>query len=178
MSMNSDIFHEGLNKALGVSNKTFKDIKNVFDNVFTGGKVSYQKENPIDAPDTFNKDKLLQAIRYNETRGEKDPYSYYRSSGSKVLGRALGAYQVTEGELKTYGKKFLGKDIAADDFLKNPTAQDNYMQAKINHGMNDLKLNPAEILATHRGGYTNPDKAMVKYKTYVDSGMKAYNNLQ
>ena len=48
-----------------------------------------------------NINRLRKALMKNETGGVKtDPYTFSKKSGSKTLGRDLGAYQVTEGELK------------------------------------------------------------------------------
>lgn len=123
---------------------------------------------------------LREAIAYNETRGEKEPYSYYRFSGDPNLKDALGRYQITEGELDTYGKLYLGKNVTRDEFLSDPKIQDTYIDSKIKYGITERKLSVPEILVTHTGGLGNlsPEtlaKREKQYPGYLTEGLKKYN---
>lgn len=114
------------------------------------------------------------AVGNNETGGEKTPYSFYRFSGNKSLGNALGRYQITEGELKTYAKRLLGQTVTSRQFLSTPKLQDKYMDAKIEY-LKAKGLSVEEILAAHRGGFSDLSKMADKvkqYKGYVDKAME------
>lgn len=140
------------------------------------GHDTYQSDKP-DKP-SIEVPKLLDAIRNNETRGEKDPYNFSRSSGSTTQGKALGAYQVTEGELKTYADRFLGHDVTPKEFLSSPELQDSYMENKIKWMSEVKKLSIEEIIAAHRGGFGDLTKAGEKveeYGKYVKAAMDQYN---
>lgn len=98
---------------------------------------------------------LRQAIGTNETGGidQEKQYGYSKSSGSKKLGKDLGKYQVTEGELKSYGKQFLGAAVTAKEFLDDPNLQDKYMTNKIRF-LTSEGLSPDQIAAVHSQGMT------------------------
>mgnify|MGYP001574589645 FL=1 len=100
-----------------------------------------------------NTEPFKQKISYNETRGvQGDVYSFRQPSGSKTLGDAIGKYQVTEGELKTYAKRYLGRDVGSVEFRLSPNLQEQYMDAKIRYLRRALHQPDDEILAIHRGG--------------------------
>ncbi len=135
--------------------------------------------NANQAAAAVNIPKLVDAIKYNESRGEKSPYSFAQPSGSSTLGRALGAYQITEGELKTYAKKYLGFNITPQQFLANPQLQDQYMQSKAN-SLSSRGLNVQQIMAVHRyGGSDLTPEGLAKVSKaaaqYIQSGMQRYN---
>jgi hypothetical protein len=120
-----------------------------------------------------NINKMLEVFRHQESRGEKNPYSFSQYSGVENLGDALGAYQVTEGELRTYGKKYLGKDVTAKQFLENPKLQDTYMTNKIIDFENRYKFSVPEMFGAHRGGIggrSNPN-----YQQYIQEAVNLYN---
>lgn len=119
--------------------------------------------------------KTLKTIRHLESRGESDPYNFNRDSGQKKQGKALGAYQVTEGELATYSKKYLGAQISPEQFNKSQELQDKYMTNKVNRMINEYDMSLEEILAVHRGGITYPEQALKKYAQYVKEGIIEYN---
>jgi hypothetical protein len=127
-----------------------------------------------------NPAELIKAIKYNETRGEKSPYTFRQPSGIKKYGDALGAYQIIEAELDTYGKRFLGKKVTADEFMKSKPLQDLYVANKVKY-LSEKGLTPEEILAVHRGGMSDLtkeglNKKIKQYAGYVDSGISQYNN--
>lgn len=113
------------------------------------------------------------AIKQNETRGVKtDPYRFSKPSGSPALGKDLGAYQVTEGELKTYSPRFLGgQKLTANAFMASSTAQDKYTENKVQYYL-DKGYTLAQIADIHRSGYKNSDvPGGTKYQNpaYVES---------
>lgn len=126
----------------------------------------------------LNKQKFLSGIASNETDGVKgNPYSFSQPSGNSKLGKALGKYQVTEGELKTYGKKYLGQSMTPQQFLASTTAQDNYMynkaQALVSEG-----YTPEDIADIHNKGIKNSYPAgSGKYQNpeYVNNFSLIYN---
>jgi hypothetical protein len=116
------------------------------------------------------------AIKQNETGGVKtDPYKFYKPSGIESLGNDLGAYQVTEGELKTYSPRYLGgQNINANDFLTSSTAQDKYIDNKIKYYL-DKGYTPEDIADIHRSGYTKsfpPGSGKYQSPKYVESFKK------
>lgn len=122
--------------------------------------------------------KFLNAIAYNETNTIKEPYSYHKFSGSKTLGDDLGKYQVTEGELKTYGKRYLGRVPTKQEFLSSPELQDEYMTAKYNY-LKGQGYSDAEIADIHRRGIKNAQpKGKDTYQSpeYVKSFLAQLNN--
>jgi hypothetical protein len=132
------------------------------------------KKNDVDVP------KLVETIKYNESRGEKNPYGFSQFSGIKKLGKALGAYQITEGELATYAKRYLGKTVTAKEFLANPKLQDEYIKNKV-ESLAKRGLTVEEILAAHRVGASDlTDEGLAKIKkqaeAYIASGMTVYKN--
>jgi len=123
-------------------------------------------------------DRILKAIANNETSTVKgDPYSFSKPSGNKALGNDLGKYQVTEGELKAYAGRYLGKPITSKEFLTNPTAQDTYMTNKINM-LSKQGYTPPQIADIHRRGMTNssaPGTTTYQDPVYVNKFNQTYN---
>lgn len=139
-------------------------------------KETYIKE--VSEKPKVDTPKLITAIKYNESRGEKEPYSFSQPSGTSTLGHALGAYQITEGELKTYAKRYLGKVVTAAEFLASPELQDEYIKNKI-EALAKRGLSVEEIMAVHNKGASDltPEglaKVKEKAKEYIKSGMDIY----
>lgn len=138
------------------------------------------KRQPVPAPAIMplDKTKFLAAIGAVETGGLRvDPYKYSRPSGRKDLGRALGKYQVTEGELKTYGSKYLGAPITPNQFLASTTAQDNYVLNKANTLLNQ-GYTPQDIADIHNQGITKSFPAgsgQYQSPDYVNKFNQIYN---
>jgi len=119
-------------------------------------------------------------IAYNESRGEKHPYTFSRPSGSKELGKALGKYQVTEGELKSYAQRYIGKAVTPQEFLRSPKLQEQYMLAKIMRFML-LGYKPEEIADIHRSGFTTagePGEGKIRNKGYTKSFLNVKNFME
>ncbi len=112
-------------------------------------------EAPLVNPKHEYTTRVREAIAHNESRGVKgDPYMFSRESGMAALGKALGRYQITEGELKTFGPKYLGQNVSAEQFLKSRALQDNYMNTKIAK-LSEQGYTPENIADIHRAGFTN-----------------------
>lgn len=139
------------------------------------GTTRYEAPNPH--PKHVFTQRVREAIAHNETRGVKgDPYIFTKNSGMKSLGRALGRYQITEGELKTYGPKYLGQNVSAEQFLKSRALQDTYMNTKIAK-LSEKGYTPQNIADIHFSGYTNsgpPGYTKYQSPAYVESFNKAF----
>lgn len=115
--------------------------------------------------------KLREAIGKAETRGVKNPYSFKQPSGSSTLGDALGKYQVTVGELKTYATQYLGKQITPEKFLASQQLQDRYMDGKI-AALQAKGITPERIAEIHRGGMNSKPGSRADYSASVINFMK------
>lgn len=133
-------------------------------------KPAEAKPNPKEA---YNLNNILKVIRHQETRGQLSPYRFVRFSGDDKQGNANGAYQVTDGELKTYAKRYLGRQVNSDEFLKNPKLQDQYMSNKISDWINRYKMDLPNIFVSHRGGI---NARIPDYQQYVDEAVNLYNS--
>ena len=118
-------------------------------------------------------DDLIEAIARAETGGvsrdELERYSFKRYSGKKQLGYALGKYGVTEGELKTYSQRYLGRNVSAEEFLNNPALQDAYMENKLTY-WRERGIDDDNLIALHRGGL---NAQVSQYQDYVNK-VKSY----
>lgn len=177
-----------LRDLLGQKTTALRDkIAEFADRITPDNTITYTAERepeptPSEEDTTYEHQGLIDAIAYNETRGEGEDeqrYAFHRDSGVKELGRARGKYQVTDGELKTWAPIIMGKRITGDEFQKSPELQDEYMKKKIEMIKNDVPdITDEEILAIHNKGMTKyMDKDVRKKriedaKEYVDSGLK------
>jgi len=109
--------------------------------------------------------KAREAIAHNESGILKKPYVFSQPSGQANIGSALGRYQVTSAELKSYAKRFLGQPINDKQFLASSTAQDKYMEGKIKY-YSGLGYTPENIADIHRRGFTKSGDP--GYTTYQD----------
>lgn len=114
---------------------------------------------------SYSPTEIRQAIGMAESRGEKNPYQFSRFSGKNELGNALGKYQVTEGELKSYAKRYLGKDVTSQEFLTNPKFQDDYINNKV-ADQQKQGIGLDDIISNHRGGINSK---VSDYQDYVNS---------
>lgn len=136
-----------------------------------------------EASSKINHSNLLDSIKYLETRGKKNQYSFFQPSSKKnSFGDALGAYQVTEAELRERSKQFMDRDINREEFLSNPKLQDEFMLNKTLF-LQSQGFKPEDILASHRGGFSDRSeiakaKRLQERKQYVKEGMQQFNNSQ
>jgi len=124
----------------------------------------------------LKKDPLIDAIAYNETGvvPEEEKYSFSQPSGNKKLGKALGKYQVTEGELKSYAPRYLGRTVTADEFLSSPEIQDEYMRNKITK-LKEQGNSTEDIFRIHRGGV---NAKPTQYGDYVRKGLDFVKSIE
>lgn len=122
--------------------------------------------------------KFINSIAANETGGVRgNKYAFSQPSGSPDLGNALGKYQVTEGELKSYGKRFLGNNVTPQEYLASSTIQDNYMKGKANY-YDKQGYHPADIADIHRKGIKKsypPGSGKYQSPDYVNKFNLNYN---
>lgn len=164
--------------AAGVAGATiYKKLADVY------GKETYQRDPELKKelqaiPEAHKVDELVSQIANAETRGEKDPYTFFQWSipdlgPASPLGKALGRYQVTEARLREKAKDFLGKKVSSQEFLSNPALQDAFIKAQV-AWQKENGLSDEEVLATHRRGWGNmkPEqlkKAVANSKEYIAS---------
>ena len=142
-----------------------------------GSSTTYYKNSstPIIDPDTT---KFLKAIAGNETSvvpGNKYASSQY--SGLKSLGQAGGKYRVTEGELKSYSPRYLGKPTTYQEFMNSPQLQDTYMTNKYQY-LKKLGYTPQQIADIHNKGMKNsssPGSTVYQNPDYVQKFNVIYN---
>ncbi len=123
---------------------------------------------PPQAP-TSPVDTTLKGISYNETRGQKDPYSFSQSSGNPQLGRALGKYQITEADLKRLAPHYLPTTPTPEQFLSTPSLQDTFMKNRVQYQLSQ-GYSPEQIADIHRsgtGGILPPNQYKFKHPEYV-----------
>ena len=125
---------------------------------------------------TIDMPRLKKTLAYNETKGipeEKEKYSSSQDSGRVDLGDALGKYRVTEGELETFSKKYLGKKVGKSEFLGNPQLQETYMDNKL-ADWESKGLTIEDMLLYHRGGLGAKKE---EYPGYISEGLAYYESL-
>ncbi len=141
------------------------------------GPVHYTAPTP-QPQNSLDMERFLAALAHNETGIVKgDKYKFNKPSGNPKLGRDLGKYQVTEGELKTYGPRYLGAPITADQFLASTTAQDRYVATKAKM-LSEKGYTPQQIADIHRRGYTKsgpPGTNIYQDPKYVEKFNANYN---
>lgn len=76
---------------------------------------------------------------------ESDGSGGYAAIGPKhkTLGRPLGRYQVMEGNLPTWSKKVLGREVSSEEFLADPAIQDQIFDAVFGAYVNKYGLEGA-----------------------------------
>jgi hypothetical protein len=120
--------------------------------------------------------KIIDAIAWAETRGVKtDPYMFSKFSGSKTQGDDIGKYQVTEGELRSYAQRYLGRDVGdINEYIKmfrsTPSAQEEYMEKKV-QALLARGNTPQQVADIHRRGVKNSSPAgsnIYQDPAYVD----------
>ena len=125
---------------------------------------------------TIDMPRLKKTLAYNETKGipeEKEKYSSSQDSGRVDLGDALGKYRVTEGELETFSKKYLGKKVGKSEFLGNPQLQETYMDNKL-ADWESKGFTIEDMLLYHRGGLGAKKE---EYPGYISEGLAYYESL-
>lgn len=167
----------------------FDPIKKVLSKISAKPTVAMPEpqENPINTYQSIKQypqkeiESAKQAIKYMETRGEKNPYSFSQPSGVKELGEAMGAYQITEAKLKENAKKFLGRNVSKQEFLNNPELQDKFVESEIKY-LKDNNFKIDSLFSAHRGGWSDMSRQATinrnnKYKEYMNQATQKYNEI-
>lgn len=90
---------------------------------------------------------LANMIGAYETRGVKNPSTFINPSGG-----AMGTYQVKPDTLKTYSKKYLGREVTPKEFLANPSLQDKFITNTIQDWRDRFHLTDEEIIKAWNQG--------------------------
>lgn len=121
---------------------------------------------------------IKRAIAFAETGGVKGNRNLVsQPSGRNELGNDNGKYQVTDETLRVNSKRFLGRQVSREEFLRNPELQEMFMENEIKFLAETYGWGPEEIIAAHRGGFSKPDEIdrIRKEKgKYVENAMKYY----
>lgn len=152
-------------KVLGTGAGIFGGIKGLesLNNAIKGSRSSYTQPEKQGAEKPKNDFSILMdAFRHVESRGEKEPYKTRIYSGKPELRDALGAYQITEGELETYAPLYFGTKISPEQFIDSPELQDAYMQKKLDD-FQSKGYSLEEMIRYHRGGQNAGDNSNPGY---------------
>ena len=85
-----------------------------------GGRIGYADRGAVEGGDDM--DAYLRPLARIESGGQKDPYS---AIGPKTkYGRALGKYQIMEGNVPEWTQAALGRAMTPEDFIGNKEAQE------------------------------------------------------
>jgi hypothetical protein len=151
-------------------------LQRLMDKITPAYVTTYTRPELVIPP--LDRTKFLAALAANETGIVKgDPYKFKQPSGNKKFGQALGRYQVTEGELKTYGSRYLGQPISPSQFLASSTAQDNYVTNKALE-LSKQGYTPQQIADIHRRGIrktSEPGSSIYQDPDYVNKFNVNYN---
>jgi len=117
------------------------------------------------------KDEL--AFRESGLNEQKDQYNTVNKDTKDI-----GKYQVNPKTLESYGKKFLGKVVSVEEFLKSPKLQEKFMEKEIEHlsKLGAKKLD--SFLVLHHFGWGNIDSSRIKQLVKSKEGQKYLNNLR
>lgn len=153
-----------------------KDIYNSIGDYLLPAHYIASNELPVGKVD---RQKFLNAIASNETSIVKgDRYKSSQDSGDSNIGRALGKYRVTEGELRSYGRKYLQKNITPQEFLNSPVLQDDYVYNKAQHLANK-GYTLQDIADIHNKGIKKsypPNSGKYQNPDYVNKFNLIYNS--
>lgn len=112
-------------------------------------------------------------IAFRESGVSKNPYT--AKNENKNGTSDYGKYQVNEQTLKTYSKKFLGKEITPQEFLKSPALQEKFMESAVKHLQSlGAKSLDAFLILWHKGWGDISTKRILKLKQ--DPEIKKYIN--
>jgi hypothetical protein len=124
-------------------------------------------------------EKFLAAIAKLETGGIKgDPSQFSKYSGNPKLGDDIGTYQITEGNLKTYGPRYFGGEtLNKRQFMASSTAPRRYMENMLKY-YTEKGYTPPQIADIHRRGYSKsgaPGSTIYQSPEYVKKFNEHYN---
>lgn len=116
------------------------------------------------------------AIASIESKGSGD-YGAVGPTNAK-MGRALGRYQIMEANIGPWSREALGREVSAEEFMKNPQIQDAIFDHRFGQYVN--KYGPegaAQAWFAGPGGVGKTDRKDVLGTTVGDYGSKFVNAL-
>lgn len=108
-------------------------------------------------------------IAFRESKGDYQAVNHGNSNGTIDLGK----YQINEATLKSYAKKFLGRDVSEEEFLSSPELQEKFMEKEIEH-LKSLGVKKFDtLLALHHLGWGDVSTERIN-KIKNSSAVKKY----
>jgi hypothetical protein len=123
---------------------------------------------------TVKFEEIKNDIAHRETgivQGNKYSFSRTNKNGSEDLGK----YQVNTDTLKTYSKKFLGKEVSKEEFLSDPNLQEKFFAKAIMHLVKLGVKNYDTLLALWHKGWGDISSKRIK-ELLKDEGVQMYLN--
>lgn len=152
-------------------------LKNIINSIKNFIEPAHYVAPPQPVKPVIDRTKFLNAIASNETGiVQGDKYKSSQPSGYSPTDRALGKYRVTEAELASYGKRYLGQNMTPQQFLASSTAQDNYMYNKA-QSLSSQGYTPEDIADIHNKGIKNskpPASGQYQNPDYVKKFISNY----
>lgn len=125
-------------------------------------------------PDDMSPERIKSEIAFRESGIFKEPYNAVNDKNKNGTAD-YGKYQVNEKTLKTYGKKFLGKEVTPKEFLASPGLQEQFVEGAIKHLQSKgAKSLDAFLALWHKGWGDISTKRVQSLKE--DPGVKKYLN--
>lgn len=113
------------------------------------GRDGYEEGGPARRYSPEDIEAYLRPLAKVETGAEKDPYA---AIGPQTkYGRALGKYQIMEGNVPEWSKAALGRALTRDEFLANKEAQEKIAQHRFGQYLEQSNA-PEEAAAMWFGG--------------------------
>lgn len=117
-------------------------------------------------------DRIKAEVAFRESGTSSNPYTAVNDKNKNGTAD-YGKYQVNEQTLKTYSKKFLGKEVTPEEFLKSPELQEKFMENAIKHLRTlGAKSLDAFLILWHKGWGDVSTKRLQRLK--VDAGVRKY----
>lgn len=87
---------------------------------------------------------IMENIKRIESSGNYQARGPKVTSGMYAGEQALGAYQIMPGNLPSWSKEALGREVTEDEFLSNPEIQDQIARYKMQQAL-DKYGNPEDV---------------------------------
>ena len=150
-SLSSDEYkyYKLLKKQFGDKKAAMGDGKSLISKIVEntiGVKTASAAEMPTQSND-LNPERIKNEIAFRESGTSTTPYNTVNSKTNDY-----GKYQVNKQTLADYSKKFLGKVVSVQEFLKSPALQEKFMEEEIRHLQSfGAKSLDAFLILHHRG---------------------------
>lgn len=131
---------------------------------------SLPKDN--ESPNELSVERLKGEVAFRETGSFKKPYETIGVTGD------LGKYQVNPITLKSYSKKFLGKEVTPEEFLANPDLQERFFENGVQH-LSNLGAKSLDVfLMLWHEGWGDISSARIKKLRELPNVKKYLNNIR